>query len=92
MTTTGQLNRVRLDRIVNGLPPDPLTTPRPTEASQRTRLLSEIDPAELAQMVNHHTHGATPTPQQWARIGAHIHTTATLAILATKKAAQKGKK
>lgn len=88
MTTTTALNAARLARIRAGLPRDPLTA-RSTEAGQRKTLLSQISRDELAQLVNHRTHGATPTPQQWARIGAHVHASATLAILATKKAAQK---
>lgn len=86
MTATGQLNRIRLARIVNNLPAAPLTGKRSTEASQRDTLLAEMSPDQLKNLQQQRTHGATVRGR--VALGNVIQASATLAIFQSKQAAK----
>ena len=90
MTTTSQLNRIRLTRIVNNLPAAPLSKKRSTEASQRDTLLAEMSPDQLKNLQQQRTHGATVRGR--VALGNVIQASATLAIFQSKQASAKAKK
>ena len=90
MTTSTAINAMRLARAQAGLPQ--VLNASPSEAEQRNTLLSQIRPADLADLEQQRTHGATPTDRSRVSLGNFIDAMTTQQILAQKKAAQKALK